>query len=113
MVFWRAEKGWQVENTYSFGPNVVCFLLTLGSRRWYAVEEYIPPNDRPSLHCMEQGLKASPTGLDFILMGELNVRLYNPCDEREEDLATALADQGLVNMTDHFLSRQQYHSLYE
>ena len=44
----------------------------------------------------------------MILMGYLNARLGNPRDEHEGDLATALADQGLVNMTDYLLPRRQY-----
>ena len=47
-------------------------------------------------------------GLELIQMGDLNTPLDDPHDEREEDLATALADLGLVNMTDHFLPRRQY-----
>ena len=105
-MVWRAAKGWQVENTDSFGPNVVSFLLTLGARRWYIVGAYVPPNNRPSVHRVEQALQAAPAGLELILMGDLNAHLYNPHDKREEDLAMALADRGLVNMTDHFLPRR-------
>ena len=64
------------------------------------------PNDRPTVHHVEQALRAAHTGLELILMGDLNARLGNPRDKREEDLAMALADRGLVNMTDHFLPRQ-------
>ena len=42
----------------------------------------------------------------MILMGVLNARLGNPRDNREEELATALADQVVVRMTDHFLPRR-------
>ena len=49
-----------------------------------------------------------PEGLELILMGDLNTRLGKPRDKREDDLVTALVDQGLVNMTDHFLPRRQY-----
>ena len=60
------------------------------------------------VHCVEQALQAAPTGLELILMGDLNVRLGDPCEKQEEDLATALADQGLVNMTGNLLPRRQY-----
>ena len=39
----------------------------------------------------------------MILMGDLNARLGDPYDKRKEDLATALVDRVLVNMTDHFI----------
>ena len=102
----KVAKIWQVENTTRFVPNVVSFLLTLGARRWYIVGAYVPPNNRPSVHRVEQALQAAPAGLELILMGDLNAHLYNPHDKREEDLAMALADRGLVNMTDHFLPRR-------
>ena len=36
-VVWRAAKRWQLDFMASFGHNVVSFLLTLGTRRWYVV----------------------------------------------------------------------------
>ena len=45
-------------------------------------------------------------GLELILMGDLNSRLGKPRDKRDKDLATELADQVRVNMTDHFLLRR-------
>ena len=71
-----------MENTTIFGPNVVSFLLTLGARQRYIVGSYMPPNDRPSVHILEQVLQAALKGLDLILMGDLNVRLGDPCDKR-------------------------------
>ena len=52
-LVWRPAKGCQVENTTSFGTNVVSFLLMAGARRWYLVGAYVTPNDRPSVHHME------------------------------------------------------------
>ena len=97
-----------MENTASFSPSVVSLLLTSGARRCYVVDAYVPPNDRPIVHRMEQALKAAPMGLELILMGDLNARLGNLHDESEEEIATAPADQGLVNMKNHFLTSKQY-----
>ena len=58
------------------------------------------------MHHVDQALQAAPTGLELILMGDLNVWLGNPRDEREEDLATGLVDQGMVNMIEHLLPRR-------
>ena len=55
-VVWRAPKGYQVENTASFGPDVVSLLLTSGARQWYIVGAYVLPNNRPSVHRVEQAL---------------------------------------------------------
>ena len=97
-----------MENTAIFVPNVVIFLLTLGVRLWYVVGAYVPPNNSPSVHCVDQALRAAPKGLELILMGELNALLGDPHYERKGYLATTLADRGLVNMTDHFLPRRRY-----
>ena len=39
----------------------------------------------------------------MILMGDLNARLGDPSEKREEELAMALVEGGLVNRTDHFM----------
>ena len=46
--------------------------------------------------------------MEEILLGDLNVRLREPQDTREEDLATALTGSGLVGMTSHFVPRRWY-----
>ena len=44
----------------------------------------------------------------MILMGDLNARLGDSRDKLEEDLAAALADQGMVNTTVHLLPMRRY-----
>ena len=68
----------------------------------------MPPNNVPDVHRMDQALRAAPKGVEMILMGDLNVRLGDPCDECEEDLVTALVERGLVNMTYHFMPQRRY-----
>ena len=88
----------------SFGPNVVSFLIKFGSRIWYVVGSYVPPNDVPAVHCVDQALRAATKGLEMILMGDLNARLGDPREKREEDLKMALLYRGLVNMSEHFIT---------
>ena len=107
-LVWRAALGWQVEFKVYFGPNLVSFLLTLGARRWYILGAYVLLNDIPAINCVEEALIAAPKELEIILMGDLNVRLRYPCDKREKDLETVLADRGLVSITDHFMPRRRY-----
>ena len=68
-MVWRAAKGWQVEDMASFGPNMEMFLPTSGARRWYVVGEYVPPNNVPAMHRVEQALRAAPKGIEIILTG--------------------------------------------
>ena len=49
-----------MEGIINFGPNVENFLLTSGSRIWYVVGAYVPPNDAPAVHRIEQALEAAP-----------------------------------------------------
>ena len=67
-----------MEGVFDFDPNVENFFLTLGSRRWYVVGDYVPPNDAPAIHCIEQALYAPTKGMEIILIGYLNTRLREP-----------------------------------
>ena len=77
-VVWREEAGLQVEVVANFGQNMVSFLLTAGSRRWYFFGEYMPPNDAPMVYCMDQALEAAPRGVEVIHLGDVNVRKKEP-----------------------------------
>ena len=44
----------------------------------------------------------------MILMGDLNAHLRDPRDKREEYLAMALVDRGVVNMIDQFMPQRRY-----
>ena len=103
MVVWREGTGWQVGGTVNLVLNMVSFMLTSGAGQWYVVGTYFPPNNVQSLHCVEQTLKGELKGLEIFLHGDLNLRLRDPCDKREEELATELAERGLVSMPYHFM----------
>ena len=66
----------------------------------------MPLNDAPDFHRIEQSLEAYPKVMELILLGDLNTSLRELRDAREEDLATALVDIGLVNMIAHFMPRR-------
>ena len=110
-VVWRGHAGWQVEEIVSFGRNVASFLLTSGLRRWYIVGAYVPPNETPAIRCIKQVLEEAPKGMEVILLGDPIVRLREPRDAREEELATALADSGMGNVTAYFMPRQRYRGM--
>ena len=97
-----------MEGIVNFGTNVTSFLLTLGLGVWYVVRAYVPPNDVPDVHRIEQTVGADLKVMEVILLGGLNARLMELRYTREEDLATALADRGLVDMTAHFIPRRSY-----
>ena len=80
----------------------------MGAGRWYIIGAYQPPNNVPAVRRMEQSLALKLKMVETILLGDLNARLGEPCDKREEDLVMALADYGLEYITRHFNLRRRY-----
>ena len=97
-----------MEGIVNFGPNVSSFLWTPGTKRWYIVGAYVSSHDAPAVRRIEQALEAALKVIEVILLGDLNVRLRKPQDNREEELATALEGSGLTGVTAHFTPRQRY-----
>ena len=87
---------------------MVSFFLTSGSRIWYVVGAYMTPNDALAIHYIEPAFEVASKGMEVILLGGLNVMLRKPRDAREDELVTALSDSGLVDVTDHFMTRRRY-----
>ena len=108
MVVWRDEAGWQVEGIVNFSPNMPSFLLTLGSQRWYIVGAYVPPKRCTRCISRGSGLVGGSKGSGGNTVGEINGKLQETQDAQEEDIATVLADCGLVDMTVHFTPRGRY-----
>ena len=104
----REEAGWKVEGATSFVPHVEFFTITAGQKRWYVVGKYVPPNDQLTVHQVEQALARFPEGVETLLVGDLNARLAQPWDQCEEDLATKIANCGIVAQILHFIPRWRY-----
>ena len=107
-MFWIEEAGWQVEVIANDVPNVVSFLLTAVLQRWYIVRAYVPINNLPTAAPVGQEIGNEPKVVEVILMGNLNIRLQEPCDAREEELVTVVVECGLEDMTAHFMPRRSY-----
>ena len=69
---------------------------------------YVPPNIMHAVHQVYQALTAKTMSIETILMVDLNARLEDPFNEREEDLTTALSNHGLENACRHFIPRRRY-----
>ena len=68
IVTWREKTGWQVEGIANYGPNVLSFVLTTGRRRWYVVEAYVPPNNAPTIPCVDEALGQAAKGEEIIFL---------------------------------------------
>jgi len=102
-LFWRASESYEIEEVELRGPNVLSFQLVSGAARWYIVGCYIPPNDLTTLTHVEQAWQACPRGCLPILLGDLNVNLAAPRDERDEAIAEQVDAMALSDLSSHFL----------
>ena len=78
-----------------------------GVQRWYVIGAYVPPNDLPAVHRVEQEIEYKTKGGDTIFLGDLNACMGDPHNEREEELATVLDKHGLGYVTSNFTPRQR------
>ena len=59
----------------------------MGSQRWYVVGVYVPPKDVPAFHCIEQAFEEASKVMEVVLLGDLNAKLSQLPDAREDELA--------------------------
>ena len=105
---WREEAGYQVEGETIFGPNVVSFTVTAGRKLWYFDRAYVPPNNQPTVHQVDQTLSRVLVGVDTLLVGDLNACLEKFWYQWKEDLETSITNYRLLYQTLHFVPRQGY-----
>ena len=78
-----------------------------GAQRWYIAGCYLDPNDTSKIESVVAALKESFRGTELLVAGEFNTNLADPEGYRRgEDIAAALATEGLEYMSEHFLPRQ-------
>jgi hypothetical protein len=102
-LFWQPNKLYVVEDWRILGPNVLTFVLVTGSYQFFAVGCYIPPNNLSTLTTIKQAWNECPRGHIPLLLGNLNVNLCSPRDERDEQIAKVVEDMmGLTDLSPHF-----------
>ena len=107
-VFHRPSPHFVVEAVQKFGPNIVGFQMEKGERRWYIVGCYLAPDDTLTIESFFAALKERPRGAKLLVVGDFNVNLSEPeGDRRVEDIAAAMATEGLEDMLAHFLPRRR------
>ena len=98
----RESSHYVVEETTKFGPNVMAFQLQTGSKRFYIIGAYVPPSDRTTIDQIRDAWKQCLGGCTPILLGDLNINLAQPRDERDEEIAEECGFMGLTDMSRHF-----------
>ena len=97
---WRNHGGFEVEETKIVHANVLTFQLVVGAVRFYVVGCYIPPSN---------ALAQRPKGCKPLLIGDLNIDLEYPRDERDDEVAEECDANNLVCMSRHFRQQRRRH----
>ena len=98
-VFHRSAPHFAVKAAQKFGSNVVGFQLATGAQRWYILRYYLDPDDTSTIDSVIATLKECPRGVELLVAGDCNANFAEPeGDRRGEDIAAALATEGLKDM---------------
>ena len=69
---------------------------------------YLAPDDTLTIDSVVAALKERPSGTELLVAGDFNINLLETeGDRRGEDIAAAMAMEGLENMSAHFLPRRR------
>jgi hypothetical protein len=97
---WREDNlKFEVELVLFHGPNMLTFQLTTGDEQIYVVGTYIPPNCTRGVEDICRAVEACPAGSKLLVMGDLNINVRFPRDEREEVIVDLLDKLGLVDLS--------------
>ena len=107
-LFYRDSPYWQVESIKRYGPNVLSFQLVTGGLRVAAVGAYVPPDDLSTLEFINRALDDLPQGQKPLLLGDLNMDLEDPRDDRAYSIAADMASFGFEDMLAHFRQRRGF-----
>jgi hypothetical protein len=106
-LIYRESEYWIVESVKHFGSDVISFQLATGQKRYSCVGGYIPPKDEPIIESIGKAFDSLPKG-PRILLGDLNVNLNNPRNDRGLQIATMVEDLGLEDLISHFHQKCNY-----
>ena len=106
-LIWRESWHYEVEETRIEGPNVLSFRIVSGELKFYVVGCYIPPSDLSTLDQVRGAWERCPKGFRPILLGDLNINLESPRDERDEEIAEQVDSYDLSDMGRQFSPRRR------
>lgn len=117
LFYKRDPKGWSIESTKHFGPNVIRATLVSGHKHWNIIGAYVPPSesDGKTLDWITQAWLSRPNNRwPTILLGDLNVDLDKLGDgisdgtDRRVQTATLIDSLGLSSLRNHFRQCQRH-----
>ena len=97
-----------MEAVRDYGLNVLIFEVATGGRRWYIIGCYLAPDDARTIERVVTALGDQPRGTALLVVGDFNTDLGDTAsNERGAEIAAALTEAGVKDMTAHFLLRKQ------
>ena len=79
-----------------------------GARQWYIVGCYLAPDNTLTIESVVAVIKERPMGAKLLVVGDFNVNFAeSEGDRRGDDIAAALATEGLEDMSENFLPRRR------
>ena len=107
-LFYRPSSLFALEDVREYGPNVLSFEVDTGGRRWYIIGCYLAPNDAWTIERVVKALGDQPRGTALLVAGDFNTDLGETAsDRRGTEIAAALTEAGVKDMTAHFLPRKR------
>ena len=91
------------------GPNIISCLLVSGRKATPIIGAYLPPshlNDLPDLQLALDRFRS--TSRAPLLLGDLNIDLYDNTSNRTSQVANLLATYGLEDLLRHFKQRKRH-----
>ncbi len=107
-MLWQPDhKGFEVETTRVVTPNLITFqLVVTGDEQYYVMGIYIPPATRGGGDDLRAAWEACLANCTPIVMGDLNINVEHPHDEREAAIADLLDEINLVDTSRKFNLRR-------
>ena len=97
-----------MEGFREYGPNVISFEVATGRRRWYIIRFYLAPDDARTIDRVVIALGDQLRGTALVVAEDFNTDLGETAsDRRGTEIAAALTEAGVEDMTAHFLPRKR------
>jgi hypothetical protein len=105
---YRTDQDWHIENEKAFGPNVLKATLVHEDRRTPIIGVYFPPSEEDMTTMVHLEMARVNEEADrTIILGDLNVNLKKPRNDREQEIVEALgANGGLRDISTEFKMRR-------
>lgn len=107
-LLYRANETWHIEDAITFGQNVVKAILVHDNKRTVIVGVYIPPSevDLTTIKYLDEAVMNVDTER-LLILGDLNVNLEAPKDDRTTEIVDAIGTYGLQNLSRKFKARRK------